>query len=75
MAATDFETLEKIVYDNNFEALKKEIEAGKQGVKVQKVSKDSPAEKAGIKEGDVIIEMGGSKITNLHQIHSILNSL
>lgn len=28
MAATDFETLEKIVYDNNFEALKKEIEAG-----------------------------------------------
>ena len=28
MAETAFETLEKIVYDNNFEALKKEIENG-----------------------------------------------
>ncbi|MGC4100475.1 PDZ domain-containing protein [Ferruginibacter sp.] len=34
------------------------------GVKVLSTEKDSPAEKAGLKEGDVVTEIGGQKVAN-----------
>lgn len=39
---------------------------GVKGVRVSGVSKESPAEKAGIKEKDVIVELSGSKIENIY---------
>lgn len=39
---------------------------GVKGVRISGVSKESPAEKAGLKEKDVIIEFGGSKIENIY---------
>jgi S1-C subfamily serine protease len=37
-----------------------------QGVKLSGVRGGSPAEKAGIKGGDVIVEFGGQKISNIY---------
>jgi Tol biopolymer transport system component len=39
---------------------------GVKGVRISGVSKESPAERAGLKEKDVIIEFGGSKIENIY---------
>ncbi len=39
---------------------------GVKGVRISGVSKQSPAEKAGLKEKDIIIEFGGSKIENIY---------
>ncbi len=39
---------------------------GIKGVKISGTSKDSPAEKAGLKPGDVIVELANSKVENLY---------
>jgi S1-C subfamily serine protease len=39
---------------------------GIKGVKVSGTSKDSPAEKAGIRAGDIIVELASTKIDNLY---------
>ncbi len=39
---------------------------GVKGVKISGTSKDSPAEKAGLKAGDVILELNSAKIENLY---------
>ncbi len=39
---------------------------GVKGVKISGTSKDSPAEKAGLKAGDVIVEVGETKIENIY---------
>lgn len=39
---------------------------GIKGVKISGTSKDSPAEKAGLKTGDIILELAGQKIENLY---------
>jgi len=44
----------------------------KKGMLVKKVLKDSPAEKAGIKPGDVIIGIGKESVEDLHDITSSL---
>lgn len=44
----------------------------KKGMLVKKVLKDSPAEKAGIKPGDVIIGIGKESVEDLHDITSAL---
>ncbi|WP_457626071.1 ChaN family lipoprotein [Persephonella sp.] len=41
------------------------VEDTGRGLKVEKVVKDSPAEKAGIKKGDLIVEFNGRKINDL----------
>ncbi len=41
MEDTHVETLEKIVYDNDVEALKKNIEGGTAGILVQKFGRES----------------------------------
>lgn len=39
---------------------------GVKGVRISGVSKESPAEKAGLKEKDIIVELSGSKIENIY---------
>ena len=44
------------------------------GAKVLNVKDDSPAEKAGIKEGDIITEMNGEKVSNVNDVRSQLSN-
>jgi S1-C subfamily serine protease len=39
------------------------------GVQVVDVAKGSPAHRTGLKEGDIIIELGGEKVTSVDDIH------
>lgn len=48
---------------------------GVKGVRISGASKDSPAEEAGLKEKDVIIEFGGTKIENLYDYVYTLQSV
>ncbi|MDA7978278.1 MAG: M28 family peptidase [Pirellulales bacterium] len=43
-----------------------------EGVKLTGASKHSPAEKAGLKEGDVIVELGGNRIGTLEDLDGAL---
>ena len=43
------------------------------GVIVSDMDEDSPAEKAGLKVGDVITEISGSPVQNYHSIQTILD--
>ncbi len=43
------------------------------GVKVLDVDKDSPAEKAGLKKDDVVIEIAGKKVTNTDEVRDQLH--
>lgn len=46
-----------------------------QGVLVKRIEKNSPAEKAGIEPGDVILSLNGIDIPNSQSVRFILNSL
>ena len=46
----------------------------KDGVLVKSVSKDSAAEKAGIKAGDVIVKVDDSKVASTREITSVLRT-
>jgi serine protease Do len=46
----------------------------KDGVLVRSVTKDSTAEKSGFKAGDVIVKVGGEKVTTPREISSILQA-
>ena len=46
----------------------------KEGVLVRSVIKDSAAEKAGIRAGDVIVKVDGETVTTPHEISSLLRS-
>jgi hypothetical protein len=48
---------------------------GVKGVRLSGVSKDSPAEKAGLKEKDVIVEFSGTKVENLYDYVYTLQSV
>jgi len=48
---------------------------GVKGVRISGTSKDSPAEKAGLKTGDVITELAGIKIENLYDYVYCLQSI
>lgn len=43
-------------------------------VKITAVSENSPAEKAGVKAGDVIVSLGGQEITSIDSLSSVLNN-
>jgi len=42
------------------------------GVLVRSVSQDSPAEKAGIKAGDVIVKIGDNKVSSAREVNAVL---
>ncbi len=42
------------------------------GALVSQVAKDSPAEKAGIKSGDVIVKFGDTEVTNTRQLRNLV---
>lgn len=44
-----------------------------EGVYVQTIEKASPAELAGIKQGDVVTEVSGKKVTSVNEINAIKN--
>ena len=44
------------------------------GVYIQKISKNSPATKAGLKVGDVIVKFAGKKIATMENIQNILKN-
>ena len=44
------------------------------GVSVKSVIKDSPAEKAGIKKGDIIIKIEGKEVTSVPELNRIKNT-
>ena len=48
---------------------------GVKGVRISGTSKDSPAEKAGLKDQDVITQFGGIKIENLYDYVYTLQSI
>lgn len=48
---------------------------GVKGVRISGTSKNSPAEKSGLKSGDVIVEVGGTKIENLYDYVYVLQAL
>ncbi len=45
------------------------------GALINEISKDSPAEKSGLKEGDVIIELNGKMIKDMSTLHNSIASL
>jgi serine protease Do len=50
------------------------VKAG-EGVLITRVEKDTPAEKAGLKSGDVIVQMGAKAVKESDDIHEALASL
>jgi S1-C subfamily serine protease len=42
------------------------------GILVVSVEEHSPAERAGIKEGDVLVEFDGEKLTGIDDLHRLL---
>ncbi len=46
----------------------------KEGVKISTVKKDGPADKAGMKDGDIIVEIAGNKITNLYDYNYLMDT-
>ena len=45
------------------------------GVKISGTSKNSPAEKAGLKAGDIIVELDGKEILNIYDYSALLGAL
>ncbi|BBO17332.1 peptidase M28 [Candidatus Brocadia pituitae] len=45
----------------------------KEGVKINTVKKDGPADKAGMKDGDIVVEIAGNKITNLYDYNYLMD--
>jgi S1-C subfamily serine protease len=45
-----------------------------EGVRLTGVRPESPAEKAGLREGDVIVQLAGVRIKNLHDLAYVLRS-
>ncbi len=47
---------------------------GKEGVRLGNVKSGSPAEKAGMKSGDIVVEIAGKKITNIYDYNYMMDS-
>lgn len=55
------------------EAMAKQYNLAKAGIYVATVEPFSPAEKAGIKAGDLIFEFDGKKVTNMNELNALKN--
>lgn len=53
-------------------AIALDLDNGQQGVLINNVSEDTPAEKAGLQSGDVVIEIDKEKITSVGQLRSAI---
>lgn len=47
---------------------------GKEGVRIANVKQGGPAEKTGMKSGDIVVEIAGKKITNIYDYNYMLDS-
>ncbi|MFO0794733.1 MAG: M28 family peptidase [Candidatus Brocadiaceae bacterium] len=47
---------------------------GKEGVRIANVKQGGPAEKAGMKSGDIVVEIAGKKITNIYDYNYMMDS-
>jgi aminopeptidase YwaD len=47
----------------------------KDGMKIGGIRPDGPAEKAGLKAGDIIVKMAGKKVTNIYDYMGVLSEL
>ncbi|NUO07305.1 MAG: M28 family peptidase [Candidatus Brocadia sp.] len=45
-----------------------------EGVKINNVKLDGPADKAGMKDGDIVVEIAGKKITNIYDYNYMMDS-
>jgi len=60
-----------IIQDMDAELAKSfRLKSDVKGVIVADVSKDSPAEKAGFKEGDIVLEMNGASVTDVAELRN-----
>ncbi|XP_048132523.1 putative protease Do-like 14 isoform X3 [Rhodamnia argentea] len=67
----DFGWVMQNVSEENFKALKKyypQFPNAREGVFVQKVIKGSPADRAGIQTGDVVVELNGKPVRNIKEM-------
>ena len=48
---------------------------GKDGMKIGAIRPGGPAEKAGLKSGDVIVKMAGKKVMNIYDYMGVLGEL
>lgn len=45
-----------------------------EGVKISTVKLEGPADKAGMKDGDIIVEIAGKKITNIYDYNYMMDA-
>ena len=45
------------------------------GVKLSGVGKGGPAEKAGVKSGDIVVELGGKSLKNIYDYTFVMGAL
>ncbi|MBL7074869.1 PDZ domain-containing protein [candidate division KSB1 bacterium] len=58
-----------VYLDNLTPEIKESLDyGGKYGVLVEEVAKDSPAEEAGIEDGDIIVEWDGKTVKNIYKL-------
>jgi hypothetical protein len=57
-----------------FSGLSLNYDDGENGITVRRVANDSPAAEAGLKEGDVIVDFGGKKITSRSEYTEFIRS-
>nr|WP_314167568.1 DegQ family serine endoprotease [uncultured Campylobacter sp.] len=53
----------------------KEIYSNKEGALISSVEKDMPADKAGIKRGDLIVKIDGKSIKNANELKNLIGSM
>ncbi|MBR5227998.1 MAG: trypsin-like peptidase domain-containing protein [Clostridia bacterium] len=46
-----------------------------EGIYIQEITKDSPAQIAGLKQGDIIVEANGTKVVSVNELNVIKNKL
>ena len=68
----NFKTLEGMYFSRPRLGLKIQDTDEGNGVKVLDVEKDSPADKAGLKENDIVTEIGGKKVANTDEARNQL---
>ncbi|UJS17770.1 MAG: PDZ domain-containing protein [Candidatus Jettenia sp.] len=48
---------------------------GVEGVRINNIKAGGPADNAGLKNGDIIVELAGQKVTNIYDYNYVLDSI